>query len=333
MSLGINRFDIARRRRNEAETQFQSEGAALLQCMLLGAAALVTLAAAAPALAQAGPFAAESPLFLHAPAFDKIRDSDFKPALEEGMTRARAEVERIASNSAAPTFDNTLVALERSGRMLDRVTAVFFALNSANTNDTLQKVAAEEAPRLSALQDFVHLNPKLFARVKAVYDQRAHLGLSPEAEQLAKVTYDAFVKAGAKLSPAEQTRLRARTFGGIDHLGLACIGAALEQHPRAAVAHDENRGQHQRRDIGERALDRLGLEAGAPRRAVKQRDRQPAVEDRQPGNERIAAERAAVMGGEEDQGVGQGIAANRRWRRRRRWRHVPEGRPIQDRLN
>ncbi len=209
MSLGINRFDIARLRRNEAETQFQSEGATLLHCMLLGAAALVTLAAAAPALAQAGPFAAESPLFLHAPAFDKIRDSDFKPALEEGMRRERAEVERIANNPAPPTFENTLVALERSGRMLDRVTAVFFALNSANTNDTLQKVAAEEAPRLSALQDFVHLNPKLFARVKAVYDQRAHLGLSPEAEQLAKVTYDAFVKAGAKLSPAEQTRLRA----------------------------------------------------------------------------------------------------------------------------
>src|SRR5258708_25702592 len=109
--------------------------------MLLGAAALVTLAAAAPALAQTGPFIADSPLFLHAPAFDKIRDSDFKPALEEGMRRQRAEVERIPNDSAPPTFENTLVALERSGRMLDRVAAVLFPLNNAHTTDALPTMA------------------------------------------------------------------------------------------------------------------------------------------------------------------------------------------------
>jgi peptidyl-dipeptidase Dcp len=177
----------------------------------LWAAAGATLAlAASPALAQPGDvFVSASPLPMQAPQFDKITDADFQPALEEAMKRQRSEIDAIANDPAAPTFANTFVAMEKSGRMLDRVTAVFFALAQANTDDALQKVQAEEAPRFSAHRDAIHLDPKLFARVKAVYDRRDSLGLDPEALQLVKVTYDEFLHAGAQLSPANQTRLKA----------------------------------------------------------------------------------------------------------------------------
>ncbi len=179
----------------------------MLHSILLGAAALVGVVAACSALAQKGPFAEDSPLFLHAPRFDRIHDGDFQPAFEEGMRLQRGEIARIADNPSPATFDNTLAAMERSGRMLDRVSAVFFALDSANTNDTLQKVAEREAPRLAALHDSISLNPKLFARVKSVYDERARL--DAESAQLTKITYDDFVRAGANLDPANQTRLQA----------------------------------------------------------------------------------------------------------------------------
>jgi peptidyl-dipeptidase Dcp len=174
-----------------------------------GAAATLALAAS-PALAQPGDvFASASPLPMQAPRFDKITDADFQPALEEAMKRQRAEIDAIANDPAAPTFANTFVAMEKSGRMLDRVTAVFFALAQANTDDALQKVQAEEAPKFSAHQDAIYLDPKLFARMKAVHDKRDSLGLDPEALQLVKVTYEEFVHAGAQLSPANQTRLKA----------------------------------------------------------------------------------------------------------------------------
>ena len=164
---------------------------------------------ATPAAAKPGAiFERPSPLFLRAPQFDKIKDSDFLPAIYEGMAQQKAEVTKIADNPAPPSFENTIVALERSGRMLDRVTQVFSALTSANTNDTLDKVDAETSPKLAAHNDFIYLNAKLFARVQKIYDQRAGLK-DPEARQLVKVYYQQFVRAGAKLSPADQTRLKA----------------------------------------------------------------------------------------------------------------------------
>ncbi|HSV02030.1 MAG TPA: M3 family metallopeptidase [Phenylobacterium sp.] len=153
-------------------------------------------------------FAHESPLFLHAPPFDKIHDADFLPAIEEGMRQEKAEIARIADNPAPPSFENTIVAMERSGRMLDRVTRVFSALTGADTNDTLERIDAETSPQLAAHHDAIYLNPKLFARVKSVYDRRASLQLSPEARQLVKVTYEQFVRSGAQLSPADQTQLK-----------------------------------------------------------------------------------------------------------------------------
>jgi peptidyl-dipeptidase Dcp len=178
--------------------------------VLLGAtaiAAFAVCASAAPA-PQDNPFAAPSTLPLHAPPFDKIKDSDYQPAFEQGMKQHLTEIEQIANNQATPTFENTIVAMERSGRMLDRVSETFFNVVQANTNPTLDKIQTAEAPKLASHQDAIYLNPKLFARVKAVYDQRDKLHLDPESQQLLKIYYMQFVHAGANLSDADKARLR-----------------------------------------------------------------------------------------------------------------------------
>ncbi len=182
---------------------------------LLGAAAVLTLSACSttpvpppPAPPPPpNPFAEASNLPLQAPDFGRIKDSDYQPALEEGMKQQLAEIDAIAANPAAPTFDNTLVALEKSGAMLTRASKVFFALSQANTNDVLQKVKSDEAPKLAAHHDAIFLNPKLFARVQAIYDQRASLNLDAEQAMLLQVYYHGFVASGAKLGDAEKKTL------------------------------------------------------------------------------------------------------------------------------
>ncbi|MBS0568206.1 MAG: M3 family metallopeptidase [Proteobacteria bacterium] len=154
------------------------------------------------------PFAEPSKLPFEAPPFDKIRDGDFQPAIEEGMRRQIAEAKRIADNPQPATFDNTLVALEKTGALLTRVNRVFSALAQANTNDILQRVQKEEAPKLAAHSDAIFLDAKLFARVKSVYDRRAGLGLDAESLRLTERYYRLFVRAGALLSAADQERLR-----------------------------------------------------------------------------------------------------------------------------
>jgi peptidyl-dipeptidase Dcp len=119
------------------------------------------------------PFAQPSTLPLQAPDFSKIKDTDYTPAFEDAMRVHLAEIEKIANNKAAPTFDNTIVAMEKAGRMLDRVGLAFSAVVGANTNDTLDKTQTDTAPELAAHQDAIYLNAKLFARVKAIYDARA----------------------------------------------------------------------------------------------------------------------------------------------------------------
>jgi peptidyl-dipeptidase Dcp len=166
-----------------------------------------TQAAAAPT--DTNPFFTPSPLPFQAPPFDRIKDSDFQPAIEEGMKRQIVEVEAIADSSDAPTFANTIEAMERAGLLLTRVSRVFFGLAQSNTNPTIQKIQSEEAPRLAAHRDAIYLNPKLFARVKAVYDQREGSGLSAEAKRLAERYHKDFVRAGALLSDAAKSALRA----------------------------------------------------------------------------------------------------------------------------
>ena len=165
-------------------------------------------ASTAPGVNPVNPFFTESTLPFHAPAFDKIKDSDYTPAIEEGMKGQRAEIEAIANNPQPPTFANTLEAMERSGALLTRVTKVFFNLSQSNTNDTIQKIKADEAPKLAAHSDAIYLNPKLFTRVKALYDRRDELKLDRESRFLIERYYKAFVRAGANLSEADKGTLR-----------------------------------------------------------------------------------------------------------------------------
>jgi len=155
------------------------------------------------------PLFTKSTLPFEAPPFDKIKDSDFKPALEEGMKQHLNEIEKIASNPDAPTFDNTLVAMEKSGELLIRTNRVLNVLTGANTDSTLQKLQEEEAPKLAAHQDAIFLNSKLFSRVKAIYDSRASLKLDPESLRLVEYYFQLFEKAGANLSDADKTKLKA----------------------------------------------------------------------------------------------------------------------------
>jgi peptidyl-dipeptidase Dcp len=165
--------------------------------------------AAGVAVAQdANPFGAPSTLPLHAPAFDKIKDTDYAPAFDEGMKQQLAEIDGVANNPAAPTFENTIVAIESSGRMLDRVSETFTAVVQANTSDTLDNTQTVEAPKLAAQSDVIFLNAKLFARVKAVYHSHEKKNLDPESRRLLDVYYKQFVHAGANLPDADKTKLR-----------------------------------------------------------------------------------------------------------------------------
>ncbi len=155
------------------------------------------------------PFTNPSTLYLQAPDFSKIHNSDFAPALEEGMRKHMAEVKAIANSKEPATFDNTIVALEKSGQELTRVSHVFFGLISSNTNDTLQAVNTEMAPKLSAHDDAITLDPKLFARIKTIYDGRADAGLDSVSAYLVERYYIRFVRAGALLNEADKKSLRA----------------------------------------------------------------------------------------------------------------------------
>src|SRR5947209_9041130 len=159
--------------------------------------------------AETNPFFSQSALPFQAPPFDKIKDGDYQPAIEEGMKRQLVEIEAIANSAEPPTFANTVEAMERSGALLTRVSRVFFGLTQADTNPTIQKVEAEESPKLAAHQDQIYLNPKLFARVKSIYERRDKLGLDAEAKYLVERYYKTFVRAGALLSDADKTKLRA----------------------------------------------------------------------------------------------------------------------------
>lgn len=155
------------------------------------------------------PFFATSQLPFQAPRFDVISESDYAPAIAAGIQQKLAEVEKIANNPAEPTFDNTFVALEKSGALLTRTMSVFSAMTSANTSDALQKLDEETSPKLAALDDAIMLNSKLFARIKAIYDRRDSLNLDPESLRLVAVTYKNYVLAGANLSDADKTQLKA----------------------------------------------------------------------------------------------------------------------------
>jgi peptidyl-dipeptidase Dcp len=164
--------------------------------------------AASATLAASNPFAKPSTLPFQAPDFSKIKDTDYLPAILAGMAEQKREVMAIANNPAPPTFNNTLVALERSGALLERANLAFSAANGANTNDTLQATDTKTSPLFAEHNDFIFLNEKLFRRVKALHDSQASLNLNPEQAKLLDVYYKQFVHAGAELSPAKQAELK-----------------------------------------------------------------------------------------------------------------------------
>ena len=167
-----------------------------------------SVAAATVAFGPGNPFYAPSPLPFEAPPFDKIQDADFQPALEAGMVEQQREIDEIAGNPATPTFENTVVAMERSGRLLDRVSSALGAITGANTNPTLQQVQRAMAPKLAAHHDAIYLNRRLYERVRAVFAGRTAAGLTGEALRLAEFYHREFVHAGAELSEADKTVLK-----------------------------------------------------------------------------------------------------------------------------
>ncbi|MBN8807098.1 MAG: M3 family metallopeptidase [Sphingomonas sp.] len=185
--------------------------------------------AAIAALPASNPFAKPSTLPFQAPDFSRIKDSDYLPAILAGMAQQKAEVTAIANQAAAPTFDNTLGAMERSGLLLERALLAFSAVNGANTNDTLQAVDTKTAPLLAAHNDFIFLDARLFARVKSLHDRQASLGLDTEQAKLLQVYYDRFVHSGALLSPAKQAQLKAL------NLRLGTLQSAYTQKLLAAA--------------------------------------------------------------------------------------------------
>jgi len=153
------------------------------------------------------PLYVQSVLPFQAPPFDKIKDNHYQPAIEEGMKQHLVEVETIADTKESTTFENTIVALEKSGVLLTRASTVFFNVVQSNTNDTLQKVRAEIAPKLSAHNDAIYLNAPLFQRIKTLYDQREKLNLDTQSKRLLERYYENFVRSGALLADADKKKL------------------------------------------------------------------------------------------------------------------------------
>ena len=177
--------------------------------VLVGLAVVALSRAGSAQLPSTNPFAAPSPLLYQAPDFSRIRNTDFQPAIEEGMRQQLAEVAAMIHDPAAPTFENTILPLERAGQLLSRVQRVFGTLTSANTNDSLQAIQRALAPRLAAHRDAISLNDTLFQRIRSLYDRRDSLGLDSLQRLAVERYYRDFVRAGALLSDAEKGRLRA----------------------------------------------------------------------------------------------------------------------------
>jgi peptidyl-dipeptidase Dcp len=153
-------------------------------------------------------FTADSPLPLHYPQFDKIKDSDFGPAFDRGMAEELAEVKAIADNKAAPTFENTIIPWQKRGRTLSRAASVFFNLSGADTNEARQKIESDYSARFAAHSDAIYLDPKIYARIDTLYKKRASLGLEAQDLRLLEKIHEDFVRSGAELSKADQTKLK-----------------------------------------------------------------------------------------------------------------------------
>ncbi len=198
-------------------------------CQHTATPAPAPVAAVVEAPVRVNPLTVPSTLQFQYPPFDQITDADYRPGFEAGMAAQRAEVDAIAGNTEPPTFDNTIVALERTGALLNRVANAFFNLNSSNTNDALQALEAEIAPKLSAHMDAISLDSALFARIDTLHKQQATLGLDAESAQLLARYHKQFVRAGAGLNDADKA-----TLAKINE-DISSLQTAFGQNVRAAM--------------------------------------------------------------------------------------------------
>ncbi|NCD15368.1 MAG: peptidase M3, partial [Bacteroidia bacterium] len=143
-----------------------------------------------------------------APPFDQITVEDYVPAFEAGMAQQVEEIDAIVNNPEAPTFENTVLALDNSGAVLNRVSMVFYGLEGTDTNEEMQQIKAEMSPKLTAHSDNISLNEKLFGRIKTLYDNADSLDLTPEQFRLLEQNYKSFVRSGIMLDEAGKERLR-----------------------------------------------------------------------------------------------------------------------------
>lgn len=184
-------------------------GATLMTGALAGCSSQDTKAVNVTAVQTQNPLFQASTLQYQAPDFSVIKDEHFQPALEQGIKEHYQEILAIANNPAAPTFDNTIVAMEKSGALLNRASSVFYNLAGSNSNPALRKIQGEMAPKMAAHSDNINLNPALFARIEAIYNDRNNLGLTPEAVRLVEVYHQRFIMAGAKLTDEQKVKIRA----------------------------------------------------------------------------------------------------------------------------
>jgi peptidyl-dipeptidase Dcp len=164
---------------------------------------------APPPAPRANPFATPSKLYLETPPFDQIKESDYMPSLLEGIRQESEEYKQIAESADPPTFENTIVAMEKSGDLLTRTQKVFVNLGQSLDDENMEKIKAEIAPQLAKHADDIHLDPKLFARIDTLYKQRTKLGLDPVSQRLLERYHLDFVRAGAQLKESDQKTLRA----------------------------------------------------------------------------------------------------------------------------
>lgn len=183
--------------------------AIFLGATIASSVALSATLCAADAAMAGNPFLHPSPLPYQYPPFDQIREAHYAPAFAAGMAEQLKEVAAIANNPEPPTFENTLLALERSGRLLDRVSSVFWSMTGTLINDALREIEKDISPKEAAHNDAILLNPKLFERIDALFQRRGQLGLDPESKRLLERYHRDFYRAGAQLGPAEQEKLKA----------------------------------------------------------------------------------------------------------------------------
>lgn len=212
-----------------------------MRYLLMLMAVLMLSACNAPQQEQAtaaNPLLVDSTLPYGLPPFDQIKNEHFGPAMDVAMAEHQAEIEAIVNNPEAPSFENVFVALEQAGQRLGYVARVFFNLNGTHTNPDMQAVQREYAPKLSAHSDAILLNPELFARVEAVYNDRDNLSLDAESYRLVEETYKDFVRAGARLNEQEKARLK-EINGELAQLGTQFSQKVLAEVNDSAVVFDD----------------------------------------------------------------------------------------------